>query len=112
MNVILHCLLVDIAVAIAVTALYALTDEIALSIIYGKNKVIFDRDYYADRLLSVFIIGLIPIVGFVIMMWWLWTLSDRVEAFVYSIIHISHKRHGVIVKKKNKIEIYSDWIFV
>lgn len=30
MNVILHCLLVDIAVAIAVTALYALTDEIIL----------------------------------------------------------------------------------
>ena len=40
MNVILHCLLVDIAVAIAVTALYALTDEIALSIIYGKNREI------------------------------------------------------------------------
>lgn len=100
MNVILHCLLVDIAVAIAVTALYALTDEIALSIIYGKNKVIFQRDYYTDRLLSVFIIGLIPIVGFVIMMWWLWTLSDRVEAFVWSIYKLSQKKRGVIVRKK------------
>lgn len=100
MNVILHCLLVDIAVAIAVIALYALTDEIALSIIYGKNKVIFDRDYYTDRLLSVFIIGLIPIVGFVIMMWWLWTLSDRVEAFVWSIHELSQKKRGVIVRKK------------
>lgn len=100
MNVILHCVLVDIAVAIAVTALYALTDEIALSIIYGKNKVIFDRDYYTDRLLSVFIIGLIPIVGFVIMMWWLWTLSDRVEAFVWSIYKLSQKKREVIVRKK------------
>lgn len=102
----------DVAVAIAVTAMYALTDEIALSIIYGNNKMVFEKSYYQTRLTSIFIVGLIPVLGMVVMCWWMWTFADRVESFVYSIISISHKRHGVIVKEKNKIEIYNDWVFV
>ena len=100
MNVILHCLLVDIAVAIAVTALYALTDEIALSIIYGKNKMVFEKSYYQTRLISIFIVGLIPVLGMIIMCWWMWTFADRVESFVWSIYKLSQKKRGVIVRKK------------
>lgn len=90
----------DVAVAIAVTAMYALTDEIALSIIYGNNKMVFEKSYYQTRLTSIFIVGLIPVLGMVIMCWWMWTFADRVESFVWSIHELSQKKRGVIVRKK------------
>lgn len=111
-ELILYLLLIDISAAIALTALYALTDEIALSIIYGKNKAVFDKDYYIERLLSIFVIGLVPVVGFIIMMWWLWTFANRVEAFVFSIMSMATNKCGIVVKKENKVEVYNDWIFV
>lgn len=100
MNTILHCLLVDVAVAIAVTAMYCLTDEIALSIIYGNNKMVFEKSYYQTRLTSIFIVGLIPVLGMVVMCWWMWTFADRVESFVWSMHELSQKKRGVIVRKK------------
>lgn len=100
MSTILHCLLVDVAVAIAVTAMYCLTDKIALSIIYGNNKMVFEKSYYQTRLISIFIVGLIPVLGMIIMCWWMWTFADRVESFVWSIYKLSQKKRGVIVRKK------------
>lgn len=100
MNTILHCLLVDVAVAIAVTAMYCLTDEIALSIIFGNNKMIFEKSYYQTRLTSIFIVGLVPVLGMVIMCWWMWTFADRVESFVWSIYKLSQKKREIIVRKK------------
>ena len=105
-------MLVDVAVAIAVTAMYCLTDEIALSIIYGNNKMVFEKSYYQTRLTSIFIVGLIPVLGMVIMCWWMWTFADRVESFVFSIMNMATNKCGIIVKKENKIEVYNDWIFV
>ena len=100
MNVILHCVIVDVAVAIAVTAMYCLTDKIALSIIYGNNKMVFEKSYYQTRLTSIFIVGLIPVLGMVIMCWWMWTFADRVESFVWSIYKLSQKKREIIVRKK------------
>ena len=90
----------DVAVAIAVTAMYCLTDEIALSIIYGNNKMVFEKSYYQARLMSIFIVGLIPVLGMVIMCWWMWTFADRVESFVWSIYKLSQKKREIIVRKK------------
>lgn len=101
MNTILHCLLVDVAVAIAVTTMYCLTDEIALSIIYGNNKMVFEKSYYQTRLMSIFIVGLIPVLGMVVMCWWMWTFADRVESFVWSILKLTKRKRGVIVKKES-----------
>lgn len=93
-------MLVDIAVAIAVTAMYCLTDKIALSIIYGNNKMVFEKSYYQTRLISIFIVGLIPVLGMVIMCWWMWTFADRVESFVWSIWKLAKRKREVIVKKE------------
>lgn len=90
----------DVAVAIAVTAMYCLTDEIALSIIYGNNKMVFEKSYYQTRLTSIFIVSLIPVLGMVVMCWWMWTFAERVESFVWSIYKLSQKKRGIIVRKK------------
>lgn len=111
-ELILYLILVDISVALALTAMYAWITEIALGILYGEGKVKLDNDFQTERLLSIFIVGIVPVVGFVLLGYLMWTLGDRVEAFTYSIRHIAKKKQGVIVLREIKTDIYNDWIFV
>lgn len=91
-----NCLLVDVAVAFAFTALYAYMDEKAFEILYNGRRR-FDGKYNTERLLSVLVIGLIPFIGFGSLCYCLYTLSDRVEAHVWNIRRIVKKRSGVII---------------
>lgn len=111
-ELILHLLLIDISVGIALTAMYAWIIEIALGILYGENKMKLNNDLMIERLISIFIIGIIPIVGFIILGIFMWTLGDRVEAFTYSMKYLAKNKCGSIVPKEIKSDNYNDWIFV
>ncbi len=101
----LHCLLVDVAVALAFVALYAYMDEKAFEILY-KGRRRFDGEYNTERLLSALVIGLIPFIGFGSLCYCLYTLSDRVEGHVWSIRRINRKRQGVLKEFSQK----SHWL--
>ena len=58
-ELILYLILVDISVALALTAMYAWITEIALGILYGEGKVKLDNDFQTERLLSIFIVGIV-----------------------------------------------------
>ena len=95
----LHCFLVDVAVGIAFVALYARMDEIAFGILYHGNRR-FDEEYNTERLLSVFVVGLIPILGFTCMLYYLWTFSDRVEERVWVLRKLIRRKKRIIVLQK------------
>lgn len=100
LRIILCDLGLDIFVALCCVATYALVDRCALNVLYGKGNAKFDRDFYTDRLVSVGILGLMPIVNVVFLGVMLWTFGDKVESFVWSINRIARKKRGVIVKKE------------
>lgn len=109
---VLYLLLIDLSVGIALTTMYAWVVEMALGILYGKNKVKIDDDLMIEKLISIFIIGIVPIVGFVVLGIFMWTLGDRVESFTYAMRNLAKKKRGSIVLKGTKSDNYSDWIFV
>lgn len=114
LRIILCDLGLDVFVALCCVATYALIDKCALNLLYGKDKAEFDRDYYIDRLMSVGILGLMPIVNVVFLGVMLWTFGDRVEAFARGIYRIASKKRGVIIRKEKKNGENTDcgWIFV
>lgn len=114
LRIILCDLGLDIFVALCCVATYAIIDRCALNLLYGKDKAEFDRDFYTDRLVSVGIFGLLPIVNVVFLGAMLWTFGDRVEAFVRGIYRIAYKKRGVIIRKEKKNGKNTDcgWIFV
>ena len=114
LRIILCDLGLDIFVALCCVATYAIIDRCALNLLYGKGKAEFDRDYYTDRLVSVGILGLMPIVNVVFLGVMLWTFGDRVEAFARGIYRIAYKKRGVIIRKEKKNGKNTDcgWIFV
>lgn len=95
----LHCFIVDVAVAVAFIALYARIDEIAFGILYHGNKR-FDEEYNTERLLSAFVVGLVPFVGFACVCYYLWTLEDRVEARVWNLRKLIRRKGNITVLQK------------
>ena len=114
LRIILCDLGLDVFAALCCVATYALIDRCALNLLYGKGEAEFDRDYYIDRLVSVGILGLMPIVNVVFLGVMLWTFGDRVEAFARGIYGIACKKRGVIIRKEKKNGKNTDcgWIFV
>lgn len=101
-RIVLLDLLLDIFVAITLVVVYHIVDIIAIDILYGKGIAKFDSDYQFDRLVSILIIGLIPIINIMCLCYMLWTFEYRVEAFTWGIYRLARKKHGVIVRKTIK----------
>lgn len=114
LRIILCDLGLDAFVALCCVVTYALIDRCALNLLYGKDKAEFDGDYYIDRLVSVGILGLMPVANVVFLGAMLWTFGDRVEAFARGIYGIAYKKRGVIIRKEKKNGKNTDcgWIFV
>lgn len=76
---ILHCLLVHIAIAVAFVALQELVAQIAIKIVY--KDVAWDYEEHIEWLLGRVLIGAIPVLGEITFALTMWEFAERVEAW-------------------------------
>lgn len=82
LHLILHCLLIHSAIAIAVIALLELIWQTAIKIVYGEN-VQWEQEDHIEWLLCALAAGIIPVLGEYMFGWILWTYASKVESWAY-----------------------------